>query len=137
MCRRCSEVLTGVQRAALFDFRLHGSVASSFCSRSSHRGAWHPTDTAHCGEARSSLAFCIYQPPIAAKLGCDWTSNHVSLFFGMQGYFLRQTPNVYLTTLALVAVPNLIGNYLGPLVLAAFGAVRMNAEGKKTQSKPQ
>ena len=55
---------------------------------------------------------------------------------GLQGYFLRQTPNVYLTTLALVAVPNLIGNYVGPLLLAAFGAVRMNAEGK-TQSKPQ
>jgi hypothetical protein len=58
---------------------------------------------------------------------------HMKGWMHAQGYFLRHTPNVYLATLALVAVPNVIGNYLGPLLLAAFGASRMrggDAQGK-------
>ena len=52
-----------------------------------------------------------------------------------QGYFLRHTPNVYLATLALVAVPNLIGNYLGPILLAAFGALRMRGQDMQSKGK--
>ena len=33
----------------------------------------------------------------------------------LQGYILRDAPNVYLTALALASGPNLVGHFLGPL----------------------
>lgn len=38
------------------------------------------------------------------------------------GYLLRNTPNAYISTLALVAMPTLVGNVLGPMAmtLSAF-----------------
>ena len=37
-----------------------------------------------------------------------------------QGYLLRNTPNVYLTALAMAALPNTVGYVVGP-VLTAVG----------------
>ncbi|EIE24378.1 hypothetical protein COCSUDRAFT_83682 [Coccomyxa subellipsoidea C-169] len=45
------------------------------------------------------------------------------------GYFLRNAPNVYLSSLALVAIPNIIGNYVGPLAFGLVTAVRMKQRG--------
>ena len=38
----------------------------------------------------------------------------------LQGYMLRNTPNVYLTALAMAALPNTVGYVVGP-VLTALG----------------
>lgn len=34
----------------------------------------------------------------------------------LQGYFLRNTPNPYLTAFAVVTAPNLFGQFLGPIL---------------------
>ena len=39
------------------------------------------------------------------------------------GHLLKNTPNAYLAALGLVAVPNLIGNILGPMVVTLSGII--------------
>ena len=36
----------------------------------------------------------------------------------LQGYFLRDTPNLYLTALAIMSAPNLFGQLVGPVASA-------------------
>lgn len=38
---------------------------------------------------------------------------------------MRNAPNVYLSSLALVAVPNIVGNYLGPLAVLVMTVLRL------------
>ncbi|KAK9906818.1 hypothetical protein WJX75_008490 [Coccomyxa subellipsoidea] len=47
------------------------------------------------------------------------------------GYLMRNSPNVYLSSLALVAVPNIIGNYVGPLAFGLITALRLKQKGER------
>jgi len=55
------------------------------------------------------------------------------------GYLLRDTPNVYLTALALVAGPNLVGHVVGPLLagLGVFMAGRRQKPNPQQQEQQQ
>jgi hypothetical protein len=44
---------------------------------------------------------------------------------------MRNSPNVYLSSLALVAVPNIIGNYVGPLAFGLITALRLKQKGER------
>jgi hypothetical protein len=45
---------------------------------------------------------------------------------------MRNAPNVYLSALALVAIPNIIGNYLGPLIFAVAAALRLKQDTRES-----
>lgn len=54
---------------------------------------------------------------------------------GLQGYILRDTPNLYLTALAIMSGPNLCGQLLGP-ILSATG-LYFAGEGKSPENKTE
>ena len=71
----------------------------------------------------SALQFWCFLPSLLVKqIGI---SQIVTDCFVAQGYLMRNSPNVYLSSLALVAIPNIIGNYVGPLAFGLITAVRL------------
>lgn len=61
------------------------------------------------------LAVTIIQQLATARRGAG---DVVNLCAYLQGYFLRNTPNPYLTAFAVVSAPNLVGQLLGPILSA-------------------
>lgn len=51
---------------------------------------------------------------VGCLLQCVSCLNH----FALQGHFLRDTPNLYLTALAIMSAPNLFGQLVGPVASA-------------------
>ena len=52
-----------------------------------------------------------------------------------QGYLLRNTPNVYLTALAMAALPNTVGYIMGPVLTAVgvYVASRKQQDGASSE----
>ena len=73
---------------------------------------------------------------ISVQHGKFWTGRWCSCqaCADLQGYFLRNTPNPYLTAFAVVSAPNLCGQLLGP-ILSATGLYFAGKE-KSTQVGP-
>lgn len=74
------------------------------------------------------LVFFVF-PIGQAKLASTLLKSLTTWCFVKQGYLMRNSPNVYLSSLALVAVPNIIGNYLGPLAFGLITALRLKQKG--------
>ena len=55
----------------------------------------------------------------------------------MQGYFLRDTPNLYLTALAIMSAPNLFGQLVGPVASALGLYFAGKEQSKQASEQPQ
>ncbi len=63
---------------------------------------------------------CVFVPP--------------SLQLLVGGLFLRHTPNAFLAALGLVAVPNVIGNVIGPIAVTVSGLIWNKAKAGNKKS---
>lgn len=55
----------------------------------------------------------------------------------MQGYFLRDTSNLYLTALAIMTAPNLFGQLVGPVASALGLYLAGKEQSKQASEQPQ
>lgn len=61
--------------------------------------------------------YCTCFAVAANQAAATGAYHHVgNLGADLQGYFLRNTPNPYLTAFAVVSAPNLFGQLLGPIL---------------------